>query len=78
MQSYHPGTPCGTFRHFWAQIPEKVVENEILLCKRHMLSNFYLMKKIVLFFEILSLFSKKAKKCQKVPQGVAESQKCLL
>ena len=48
-----------------AQIAEKVIENEILLCKRHILSNFYLMKKIDLFFEILSLFYEKSKKKHK-------------
>ena len=44
---------------------EKIIENEILLCKRHMLSNFYLMTKIDLFFEILSLFNDKNKKVPK-------------
>ena len=29
-------------------------------------------EKIDLFFEILSLFSEKTKKCQKVPKGVLE------
>ena len=48
-----------------AQIAEKVIENEILLCKRHIPSNFYLMKKIDLVFEILSLFSEKSKKMPK-------------
>ena len=62
MHFWPPGTPCGTFRHFWAQIAEKVIENEILLCKRHIPSNVYFMKKIDLFFEILSLFSEKNKK----------------
>ena len=65
MHFCHSGTPCGTFRHFWAQIAEKVVENEILLCKRHIPSNFYLMKKIDLVFEILSLFNEKSKKMHK-------------
>ena len=48
-----------------AQIAEKVIENEILLCKRHITSNFYFVKKIDLVFEILSLFSEKSKKMQK-------------
>ena len=70
MHFCHLGTPCGTFWHFWAQIAEKVVENEILLCKRHMPSNFYFMKKIDLFFEILSLFNEKN---QKVPKSAKRS-----
>ena len=53
-----------------AQIAEKVIENEILLCKRHMPSNFYLMKKIDLFFKIPSLFSKFS---QKVPKSAKNS-----
>ena len=54
-----------------AQIAEKVIENEILLCKRHIPSNVYFMKKIDLFFEILSLFSEKYKKMPK------SAKKCL-
>ena len=65
MHFWPPGTPFGTFRHFLAQIAEKVIENEILLCKRHIPSNVYFMKKIDLFFEILSLFSEKTKKMPK-------------
>ena len=48
-----------------AQIAEKVIENEIVLGKEHIPSNFYFTKKINLFFEILSLFYKKSKKVQK-------------
>ena len=33
------------------QIAGKVIENEIVLCKEHIPSNFYFMKKINLFFE---------------------------
>ena len=53
-----------------AQIAEKVIENEILLCKRHMPSNFYLMKKIDLFFKIPSLYCKCS---QKMPKSAKRS-----
>ena len=65
MHFWPPGTPCGTFRHFLAQIAEKVIENEILLCKPHIPSNVYFMKKIDWFFEILSLFTNRSQKLAK-------------
>ena len=56
----------------------EVIENEILLYKWHILSNFYFMKQIDLFFEIPSLFYDCSLKVPKRVPGVPGVQKFLL
>ena len=53
----------------------EVIENEILLYKWHILSNFYFMKQIDLFFEIPSLFCSCGKKVQKSAKRSAQIEK---
>ena len=65
-----PGTLFGILLHFLAQSAEKVIENEILLCKWHILSNVYFMKKNDLLYKIPSLFSGCS---QKMPKSAKRS-----